>query len=326
MNFNIKYLLLFFLGTALLSSCTKENLDETNIEENDVTESVVCDLSVTIETTAFGATLMAVANDGTAPYTYLWSTGETTQEIRVTTSGDYEVTVTDAEGCTATATISANNSNPCDLFGVSVEMTAAGSLGAIVTGGTAPYSYLWSTGETTEQITPTASGTYSVTVTDAEGCTSAASAIATVSTPCDRLVVVVDSAMTGAGVVLTATVTGGTAPYAFAWSTGETTSDIIVTTDGTYEVTVTDAEGCVVTASMMISFSTDPCNGLRIFFDTDAAGTMLRAVAQGGTAPFAFLWSTGETTEFISVMSGMTYTVAITDAEGCMVEDSYTIP
>lgn len=116
------------------------------------------------------------ASGGTAPYTYMWNTGATTQEITDLTAGTYTATVTDAEGCTAVASTDVAGGGSLDVDveitnPISGSTTNDGELTANVSGGTAPYDYLWSNNGTTQTITGLDGGTYSVTVTDVNGCT-----------------------------------------------------------------------------------------------------------------------------------------------------------
>src|SRR5437762_1599487 len=132
-----------------------------------------------------------------------------------------------------------------------------GSTGAIdltVSGGTAPYSYLWSTGAISEDLSALAAGLYSVTVTDAKGCT--ASQSVTIAQPAAALAVgethVDVGCFGGSTGSIDLTVTGGTAPYSYAWSNEATTQDLSTLTAGSYSVTVTDAKGCTATQSVTI--------------------------------------------------------------------------
>lgn len=109
---------------------------------------------------------------------YLWSTGETTQSIQVSSAGSYTVNTTDNDGCEGTAGVEVNFPAPLDLNIVVTNNTGGnnGSADLTVTGGTPPYSYLWSNGQTTQDISGLAPGTYNVTVTDTHGCTETAEA------------------------------------------------------------------------------------------------------------------------------------------------------
>ena len=179
---------------------------------------------------------------GTGPYTYAWADGPTTEDRSGLAAGTYTVTVTDADGCTNTASFTVNNADSAITISTSVTNVTCngGSDGAInitVSGGTGPYTYAWSDGPTTEDRSGLVAGTYTVVVTDSTGDVN--SATITVTEP-DAISVVAQ--VSGADIVLT--VTGGTTPYTYLWSTGETTKDITVTTEGDYSVTVADANGC----------------------------------------------------------------------------------
>ena len=115
---------------------------------------------------------------GTAPYTYAWSNGEITQDIDNLAAGTYDVTVTDANGCTAMISQTITEPPLIDVSGLITEttcgLTASGAIDITATGGTGTLTYSWSNGETTEDISGLDPGMYSVTVTDAAGCTQAA--------------------------------------------------------------------------------------------------------------------------------------------------------
>ncbi|WP_299092779.1 PKD domain-containing protein, partial [uncultured Tenacibaculum sp.] len=110
---------------------------------------------------------------GKAPYTYLWNTGATTEDLNSLTIGNYSVTVTDANGCIALANVTITEPLVLSLSFLGSDLSCGGSDGAIdltVSGGTAPYTYSWNTGDTTEDLSGLIVGTYTVTVTDANGC------------------------------------------------------------------------------------------------------------------------------------------------------------
>jgi hypothetical protein len=109
--------------------------------------------------------------NGTAPYTYRWSTGATTSFITVTTSGVYSVTTTDARGCTSTDELSIAQSPTCGTLTLRLNLNPPNNLIAVPMLGIAPYTYRWSTGATTNSITTVSGNLYQVTVTDARGCT-----------------------------------------------------------------------------------------------------------------------------------------------------------
>ncbi len=382
-------IVLFVAGLTLLVSCKKENIDDTSIKEEEVTQIVTCTWSLEItenpvgsllatpidgtppyvftwssgETTASitplaegsysvtvidsedcsisesasftisnncqslvtqiveipGGTLNTETSGGTPPYVFVWSTGETTPSIIPQSNGLYYVAVADSEGCMAVDTIDLP-ANVCQFFTVEIVDDMMGTLTTNINNGTSPYTYTWSTGETTSSISAATSGTYSVRVIDSEGCLNGDSINVTLSA-CQSLLTEIVEAPAG---TLTANTSGGTLPYAYSWSTGETTNSIIVPTSGTYGVTVVDSEACTIIESINVSLLN--CQSLALSISFDSTGMRLTANATGGTVPYAYLWSTGESTSSISVMSGNTYTASVTDSNGCVATNSFTVP
>ncbi|WP_460504239.1 SprB repeat-containing protein, partial [Hymenobacter agri] len=193
---------------------------------------------------------------GTAPYTYLWSNGATTQDLAALPAGTYSVTVTDANGCSAIS--SGTVGRPAQLL-ASAQATAAqcaggtGSVALTVSGGTAPFAYRWSNGATTQSLSGLTAGTYSVTVTDANGCSATASA--TISEPTQLRATASATGTTcydASNGAMTLAVSGGTAPYTYLWSNGATTQNLSGLAAGTYTVTVTDAGGCTASCGATV--------------------------------------------------------------------------
>jgi hypothetical protein len=192
-------------------------------------------------------------------------------------------------------------------------------LSANVIGGTAPYSYSWSTGATTQVINSTGTGTYSVTVTDRNNCT-ATHQFTINAVNCSLFKATINALDSTQLAMAWVNVTNGTAPYSYSWSNGATTSTIGVTTNGAYRVTVTDANRCTATDELNISRSTN-CGTMALRFSIDTSGqtSLLRAVPNLGTAPYTYRWSTNATTNPIPVVYGNAYQVTATDARGCSV-------
>ena len=193
----------------------------------------------------------AEVTGGTQPYSYHWQNGSTTQDLNNIPAGNYIVTVSDANQCQARDSLIINEP-PALTY--SVQTTSLGCAGQnngnidlTVNGGTPGYNYIWSNGETTQDLTNIGGAVYSVTITDSHNCTIEADNIQ-ITEP-QPVVVGVTSETTiclSNDIDLLASVTGGTAPYVYHWSTGETTYSINVSpTDTTiYTVSVTDANGC----------------------------------------------------------------------------------
>lgn len=308
---------------ALCCACGPDNLDMTDLEtgENDP-NVVICNMTVTLEeSNQTPGQINSIVEDGTQPYDYLWSTGETTESIVVNAVGWYSIEVTDNEGCVAMDSIEIGATDPCQDFTliISEQPPGSGMLYSIASGGSGIYTYEWSTGETTANITVDADGTYTLTVTDSEGCVIVGIIeVGNNNDPCLGLSMTLAEQPPGSGNLFSA-VTGGTAPYSYSWSTGETTQDIVVQENGTYYVTVTDSEGCEFSADIDVVLGPNPCQNFSVTLaeQPPGSGAIFSAVT-GGTAPYEYLWSTGDTSPNIQANSFGTYTLVVADAEGCV--------
>ncbi|MCI1186914.1 SprB repeat-containing protein [Hymenobacter sp. DH14] len=279
---------------------------------------------------ASNGTVTLAVSGGTAPLAFRWSNGATTQNLSGLAPGTYNVTVTDANGCTATC--GATVGRPTQLLASALATGArcaggTGSVALTASGGTAPLAYLWSNGATTQNLMGVAAGTYSVTVTDANGCTATASASVGEPTQLRATSRVMDATCYDASNgSVDLTVSGGTAPYAYLWSNGATTQDLVALLAGTYTVTITDANGCTTTSGGTVG---RPAQVLASALATSArcaGGTgSVALTASGGTAPLAYLWSNGATTQNLSGVAAGTYSVTVTDANGCTATASATV-
>lgn len=215
--------------------------------------SVLATTSATAETSvgANNGTATVTASGGSTPYSYSWSNSKTTQTITGLAPAIYYVTVTDSIGCKAMVQAKVD-SFLCTLsasVSKTDETSAGGNNGtATVTasGGKTPYSYSWSNGKTTSNITGLTPGTYFVTVTDSSGCKATGQAtvnafVCTLSASVTKTNETQSGANNGTATV---TASGGTSPYSYSWSNGKTTSNITGLSPGTYSVTVTDNKNC----------------------------------------------------------------------------------
>lgn len=191
-----------------------------------------------------GPLLSVSTTGGTAPYSYLWSTGENTPEIEVLTDGVFGITVTDSEGCIAIATGTVIGFDPCNSFEATISINHAGDIAAFAVGGAAPYVYEWSNGGTGSSSEIGMDSIFTVTVTDANGCVVVDQVDLDLLDSCDSLEVVISEEPPESG-TLFANVIGGTQPYLYEWSNGLNSFVIGVDTTGTFAVTVTDSNGCV---------------------------------------------------------------------------------
>ena len=205
-----------------------------------------------------------------------------------------------------------------------------GSATATVTIGTAPYTYLWSDGQTTSTASGLAAGTYSVTVDDADGCTTIMSATvdAFQCAATGAMSSSDESAVGAADGTATVSASGGQAPYVYSWNTGGTSSSITGLSPGIYDVTVTDAMGCVFTGSVAVNAAGCTLVLSMSGSDETSAGTndgTATVVITGGTAPYAVLWSTTDTATDLSSLPPGTYSVSVSDNAGCFAAAVYTV-
>jgi len=290
-----------------------------------------------IDPSACGAsdgTATSTASGGTAPYTYLWSNAETTSSISSLTAGIYSVTVTDMNGCMDSATVSLNSPGAPTITTSSTDASCAGNDGtasASATGGTTPYFYLWNDpgSQTTATAVGLSAGTYFVTLTDNSGCI--ATGTATVGTSGSTLALVfvkLDVACNGdSDGLATVAVVGGTSPYTYLWSTGSDSASITGLAAGTYSVTATESGGCSVTDSITISEPTALGSTITAT-DASCSGNndgMLDLTVSGGTSPYTYLWSNAATTEDLTGLDSGSYSVVVTDDNGCTIVDTAAI-
>jgi hypothetical protein len=238
----------------------------------------------------------------------LWSSGQTTQQITVTSVGTYSVTVTDANGCTASNSIAVTPGGPVN-FPFTALPSGCGQFTLEV--GPGYPSYLWSTGSTAQSIIVTQTGPYSVTVTDAGGCTGTIAL--TVVIPPPSLVQINTGQPLCAGGTTTLTASGGFVAY--SWSNGANTATNIVSQSGTYTVTATDLSGCTSTATANVVTLPTPVPAVNQPSPICAGETATISV----TNPIFqnYNWSNGGSGSSITVSSSGTYVVTVADAAGC---------
>lgn len=273
------------------------------------------------------------ASGGTAPYAYLWSNGDTTETSSNLIAGIYTVTVTDDNGCTATQSFTIIQ--PIPLMFQSVSQTNVscnagtnGTATVVAMGGNGPYTYLWSNGVTTGTASNLTASNYTVTVTDSTGNTITQSF--TITEPAALVSTVVKTDITCSFVsngTATVSVTGGTVPYTYFWSNGMTSATANNLNVGTYNVQITDANGCKTTATVSITqptalVATPSSTNITCYGLNDGTASV---TVSGGTAPYTYSWSNGQTGTSLASLAKGSYTLTVTDANNCTVTQSFTI-
>ena len=268
---------------------------------------------------------------GVGPYQFLWSNSAVTEDLYNVGAGAYSVVITDANGCTTaiSETLTAPPAIVLELQTTNPACAGAatGALDLTATGGTGALQYLWSNNAVTEDLNNALSGVYSVVVSDAKGCTTAISETLTAPPAIVLDLQTTNPACAGAATgAIDLTATGGTGALQYSWSNNAVTEDLNNALSGVYSVIVSDANGCTTTASETLNAPPVlslilQANELHCLGDT----ILIDASASGGTPPFTFAWSSGETTEDINISKPDTYGVNILDSKGCEKVDSISI-
>lgn len=324
------------------TSITFTILDQQPIDAGLVTTDALC----------FGVcdgTASLTPSNGIAPYTFLWSpapgSGQGTADATGLCAGPYTVLITDALGCDTLVGFTIGSPAPflIDVVAEAEDCTAlcTGSAAVTVNGATGPYTYLWQpepgAGQGTSEATGLCSGTvYTLTITDANVCDTTINITVdpfpeiipnSSSTPASCSDVCDGSATVGP--------TGGNGSYTYSWSpepgAGQGTPQATGLCAGVVEVTITDADGCSTVASILI-LAPDPLDANATQQDILCAGVCDGSITLnmvGGTAPYLYTWSpippNGQGTAEATGLCAGSYTVLITDASGCTLEQAFTI-
>jgi PKD repeat protein len=276
------------------------------------------------------ASAIVTPTGGTPGWTFAWYTdtyvamGITDSTATGLCAGNYHCVIEDALGDKDTIDVTVNQP---PLFAANPDPSDAtcgndnGIAAVIVTGGTAPFDYLWGGGETTATLTALEGNiVYPLTLTDANGCTANAN-VYVPATPAVSVSAVdvspsCHNICDGQGIP---TITGGTAPFDYYWSDGSTNDTLMNACSGTYTVTVTDAAGCIDNASITIT-NPSQINPSVISNNANCGDNNGNATVSvtGGQTPYSYSWSSGDNDPTADTLAAGTYTVTITDAGGCV--------
>ncbi len=283
-------------------------------------------------------TVSVAGTGGNAPYSYLWTSPLTSTLATVSNVGIgvYFVDITDANGCSITQTVAVTQ--PTQLMATASATSANcgqsdGAICANVTGGTVgPYTFLWSNLSTTQCLSLVPAGIYTVTVTDANLCTfSFAGLVNSVGGPTVSISSQTNNICFGLcnGAAI-ASANGGTTPYMYSWNSGQVTSTATNLCASIYNVTVTDATGCIGTASVNI---TQPVMPLTAFINGSnttcfgACNGSASVVSTGGVGAINYTWNTAppQNGQTINSICPGNWTCIVTDQNGCTAAASVTI-
>ncbi len=279
-------------------------------------------------------TTSAIVNGGTAPYLYLWSNGLSTSALTNLEAGEYCLTITDANGCTAEACADVLPGNdPCVDFTAVLSTNdvlcfgeATGQAMLEASGGMEPYTVIWSTGSNNLMQLDLLAGDYSVTITDANDCQENFTFNITEAEELNLNLVSTNETSLGANDgSADATISGGTAPYTFLWSNASSQEDLTGLSAGEYCLTVTDANNCQIETCLTIEGGDDPCLGIsfdlsftqsnNLCFGNNDGSAMV--ITNSGSGPFTYEWNTGAASQMLGNLAQGLYTVTVTDNNNC---------
>jgi len=284
--------------------------------------------------------------NGTPPYSYLWSNGQTTSTAsNLSSNTTYTVTVIDAF-CTETISITTPNSSNVDLqlnytnsqLFVPCYGDPSNGIEVIASGGTGPNTYqyyipfYYPVPQNTGIYTGLFAGNYSIYTTDGNGCTDSVSVIIFEPSELNTYTILDSSVSCFGGSDGSAAVSGtgggpnplgGTAPYSYSWSNGANGPYATNLSSGNYTLTITDDNGCISSDLVTISEPTilqsqaNVLSNSNCSADQTLASGAIEIIASGATPGYSYLWNTGETTPIIDFLLPGIYTVLVTDANGC---------
>jgi hypothetical protein len=272
---------------------------------------------------------------GQSPYTTYWSSGSTQTAVSNLSPGQYVVTVTGANSCASSQPVMIGSTGftqsatatPNICYGA-----AQGGVNLTVTGGTAPITFAWSNGATTEDIANVPSGPYEVTITDGQGCVSTGTY--TVGGPTQIMLQNISMVSPNCGSSngsISLTFTGGQTPYSYAWtdmggsSVGTNNATLSNTTAGSFTCVMTDANGCSFTSTHALSNNNGPVIVVDTVINASCAndGQIQTSVIIG--APQTYAWSNGASTANLTGLAPGNYSCIITGASGCITTIDATV-
>ncbi|MEL6672482.1 MAG: T9SS type A sorting domain-containing protein [Bacteroidota bacterium] len=285
---------------------------QTNVQANG---SILCagdsSVSVNLSTT-----------NGIAPYSYQWSDGSTDAQRSNLPAGMYTITVQDSSGCAQTDSLTITGPDSLDLAlsprNVACFGDSTGSISTLLSGGNLPYQYLWSNGDTLFETQSLAAGTYSVVVTDNNGCTITDTVTISQNPALSANLTSLDITCAGdSNGNAAALASGGTPDYLYIWSTGDTANSISGLAAGTYVLTVQDLLGCTYLDSLSISEPDTLKLSAAATQQTNGGDGSIDVSVLGGTPPYTYDWSNGANTEDLENLPTGTYALTVIDSKGC---------
>ncbi|MFK8005416.1 MAG: hypothetical protein AB8H03_03555 [Saprospiraceae bacterium] len=272
-----------------------------------------------------------IATQGFPPYDYLWSNGQTTSLVSNLGAGDYTVTITDAVGCTQMMTTTIDEPMALVADGVLVQepLCFEGNEGEItvsLSGGTAPYQYLWDDdlAQMTDTATNLVAGNYNVTITDINGCSTIADVEITQPTALQitNTILQKPSCVNNLDGSIEVVIEGGTLDYEYIWNGGAATNNNTFTNigKGDYMLEVIDNNGCSILENIVLEDPDSILLVLEILTPVSCEGTpngQIEILAEGGDQNISYVWDNGMNNNSLENLPPGNYEVSITDGLGC---------
>lgn len=316
------------LGCQLVDTFHLEVLEPLYISDTTITPDLCNNGQGAIDLTFLG-------NGGR---TYLWNTGATTQNISNLSAGNYTLTISfSGNGITVCErevrlnVPSSSGTLSLDTLTFSDETCTQsnGSIDLTLSGGTGNYTYNWSNGDTTQDLSNLAAGLYTVTITDSIGCAINSSSINinNLSYGLGISGAFLTDEQCGLDGQVVIVPSGGQMPYTYNWSNGDTTQDLNNVSGGVYYLTLTEANGCQIIDSFTVNSSQNALTiGTQLIQPScGLSNGGIDLMVNGGATPYNYQWSNGNTTSSILGLSIGNYTVTISDANGCVVPYTFTL-
>ena len=261
---------------------------------------------------------------GAGNFQYAWQSGEATQDIYNLNAGGYTVTVTDMNGCIKVQDWVINQPPTIDIgsspFSTSCFDSEDGGAQMSINGGVGNFSYSWSNGSVSQNLSEVGVGTYTLTVTDGNFC----ERITTIQVTSPAEIIIEETVQNAdcfgnnSGSVTTQ-ISGGVGSYDFNWSNGATTSNLSQLSSGTYTLTITDDNFCEKVKEIIVNQNTDIDVSSQLTMPTcyDSNDGSIDLFPSGGSGDFTYLWNTGEEIEDLDGLGNGDYIITITDGNGC---------
>ncbi|MGB0456944.1 MAG: choice-of-anchor J domain-containing protein [Chitinophagales bacterium] len=305
-----------------------------------VNPSITLSTSVTDESTGCDGSASVTVTSGNGPFTYQWNdpNQQTTNTASNLCAGSYTVTVSDGSGCSSSATVVVGSgTSPCpNPIAVSASITGdtcgqnTGAISVTTTGGSGQIFYQWSPGGAqSSSINGLSAGSYSVQITDITGCDTTVTYVVSSVNPSFSLSTSSTDESCGCDGSASVTVNGN-GPFTYQWDdlNGQTTSTAADLCAGSYTVVVSDGSGCSSSATVTVGSAPSAVSvNVTSTDQTDATNPdgSASAFASGGTPPYSYLWSNGGTDAIINGLAAGSYSVDVTDANGCSGSASVTV-